>query len=54
MSGIEAIAGLFAGPGAQDYLGEEVTIGVHMRQAGALAQAAGADSPLVEIGRAHV
>ena len=42
MTGIEAIAALFAGPGARDYLGEAVTIGVHMRQAGALAEAAGA------------
>jgi gamma-butyrobetaine dioxygenase len=40
MTGIEAIAELFAGPGARDYLGEPVTIGVHMRQAGALAEAA--------------
>ena len=38
MNGVEAIAGLFAGPGARDYLGEAVTIGVHMRQAGALAR----------------
>ena len=42
MTGIEAIAGLFAGPGARDYLGEAVTIGAHMRQAGALAETAGA------------
>jgi len=40
MTGIQAIAELFAGPGAGDYLGEPVTIGVHMRQAGALAEAA--------------
>ncbi|MFY9931001.1 MAG: HD domain-containing protein [Streptosporangiaceae bacterium] len=40
MTGIEAIAGLFAGPGAGDYLGEEVTMGVHMRQAAALAETA--------------
>jgi gamma-butyrobetaine dioxygenase len=39
MTGIEAIAALFAGPGARDYLGEPVTIGIHMRQAGALAEA---------------
>ena len=36
MNGIEAIAELFAGPGARDYLGEAVTIGVHLRQAAAL------------------
>jgi gamma-butyrobetaine dioxygenase len=40
VTGIEAIAELFAGPGARDYLGEPVTIGIHMRQAGALAEAA--------------
>lgn len=33
MTGIGAIAALFAGPGARDYLGEPVTIGSHMRQA---------------------
>ena len=43
MTGVEAIAELFAGPGARDYLGEPVTIGIHMRQAGALAEAAGAE-----------
>ena len=32
--------GARAGPGARDYLGEPVTIGIHMRQAGALAEAA--------------
>jgi gamma-butyrobetaine dioxygenase len=53
MTGIEAIAGLFAGPGARDYLGEPVTIGVHMRQAGALAQAAGAATPLVAAALLH-
>src|SRR5712691_629899 len=47
MTGVEAIAELFAGPGARDYLGEAVTIGVHMRQAGALAEAAGAAAPLI-------
>jgi gamma-butyrobetaine dioxygenase len=53
MTGIEAIAALFAGPGAQDYLGEEVTMGVHMRQAGALAQAAGAGDALVAAALLH-
>ena len=53
MTGIEAIAELFAGPGAQDYLGEAVTIGVHMRQAGALAEAAGAPAPLVAAALLH-
>ena len=53
MTGIEAIAELFAGPGARDYLGEAVTIGEHMRQAGALAEAAGADAPLVAAALLH-
>src|ERR1700691_4790729 len=46
MTGVEAIAELFAGPGARDYMGEPVTIGIHMRQAGALAEAAGAPGSL--------
>ena len=53
MTGIEAIAELFAGPGARDYLGEAVTIGEHMRQAGALAEAAGAGPPLVAAALLH-
>ena len=53
MTGIEAIAELFAGPGARDYLGEPVTIGEHMRQAGALAEAAGAAAPLVAAALLH-
>ena len=70
MMGLAAIARLFTGPGARDYLGEPVTIGIHMRQTGALAEAAAAGRPLVaaallhdighlrretdKIGRAHV
>ena len=53
MTGIGAIAELFAGPGARDYLGEAVTIGEHMRQAGALAEAAGAPPPLVAAALLH-
>ena len=53
MTGIETIAELFAGPGARDYLGEAVTIGEHMRQAGALAGAAGAAAPLVAAALLH-
>jgi len=53
LTGVEAIAGLFAGPGARDYLGEAVTIGDHMRQAGALAEAAGAAAPLVAAALLH-
>jgi len=53
MTGVEAIAELFAGPGARDYLGEPVTIGVHMRQAGALAEAAGAADSVVAAALLH-
>jgi gamma-butyrobetaine dioxygenase len=53
MTGIETIADLFAGPGARDYLGEAVTIGEHMRQAGALAEAAEAAAPLVAAALLH-
>jgi len=53
MTGVEAIAGLFAGPGARDYLGEAVTIGAHMRQAAALAEAAGAAASLVAAALLH-
>jgi len=53
VTGFEAIAELFAGPGAGDYLGEAVTIGEHMRQAGALAEAAGAAAPLVAAALLH-
>ena len=53
MTGIETIADLFAGPGAQDYLGEAVTIGEHMRQAGAMAEAAEAPAPLVAAALLH-
>jgi len=53
MTAVEALAELFAGPGARDYLGEAVTIGEHMRQAGALAEAAGAAAPLVAAALLH-
>jgi len=53
VSAVQALAGLFAGPGARDYLGEAVTIGEHMRQAGALAEAAGAAAPLVAAALLH-
>ena len=53
MTGTDVIAELFAGPGARDYLGEAVTIGEHMRQAGALAEAAGAADPLVAAALLH-
>ena len=53
VTAVEAIGELFAGPGARDYLGEPVTIGEHMRQAGALAEAAGATAPLVAAALLH-
>ncbi len=53
MTAVEAIGELFAGPGARDYLGEPVTIGEHMRQAGALAEAAGAQPALVAAALLH-
>ena len=53
MTPTEIIGELFAGPGARDYLGEPVTIGTHMLQAGALAEAAGADPALVAAALLH-
>jgi phosphonate degradation associated HDIG domain protein len=53
MTPVEMIGELFAGPGARDYLGEPVTIGTHMLQAGALAEAAGADPALVAAALLH-
>jgi gamma-butyrobetaine dioxygenase len=53
MTAVETIGELFAGPGARDHLGEPVPIGEHMLQAGALAEAAGAESPLVAAALLH-
>ncbi len=53
MTAVEEIAALFAGPGARDYLGEPVTIGTHMLQAAALAEAAGADPAQVAAALLH-
>jgi len=53
VTGIEAIAELFAGPVARDHLGEPVPIGIHMLQAGALADAAGAGPQLVAAALLH-
>jgi len=53
MIALEIIGDLFAGPGARDYLGEPVTIGAHMLQAGTLAVAAGAEDPLVAAALLH-
>jgi phosphonate degradation associated HDIG domain protein len=53
VTAVETIGELFAGPGARAYLGEPVTIGEHMLQAGALAEAAGAEGPLVAAALLH-
>ena len=53
MTPVDLLAELFAGPGAGEYLGEPVTIGAHMRQAGALAAAAGAAPALVAAALLH-
>jgi len=50
---IERIAQLFAEEGLRSYLGEEVSIAVHMLQAGALAQRAGAADALVAAALLH-
>jgi gamma-butyrobetaine dioxygenase len=50
---IDAIAELFSSAGAQDYLGEQVTVAVHLLQTGALAQRAGAAEPLVAAALLH-
>src|SRR6201986_5483965 len=50
---VAEIGELFAGKGAQDYLGEEVSVAVHMRQAGALAEAAGAPDSQVAAALLH-
>ncbi|WP_042220443.1 2-trimethylaminoethylphosphonate dioxygenase [Kutzneria albida] len=48
-----ALSALFAGAGAQDYLGEEVTQAEHMLQAAARAEAAGAPDHLVAAALLH-
>ncbi|MFJ8625322.1 phosphonate degradation HD-domain oxygenase [Kitasatospora sp. NPDC093550] len=50
---LDAIAGLFAGEGAGEYLGEEVTVAEHMLQAAAAAEAAGAPDHLVAAALLH-
>jgi gamma-butyrobetaine dioxygenase len=50
---LDDLTALFAGAGAADYLGEQVTTGSHMRQAGALAEAAGAAPALVAAALLH-
>ena len=53
MTAAETIGELFAGPEARDHLGEPVPIGEHMLQAGALAEAAGAEGALVVAALLH-
>ncbi|MFF2544383.1 TauD/TfdA family dioxygenase [Kitasatospora sp. NPDC058063] len=50
---LDAIAALFAGEGAGEYLGEEVTMAEHMLQAAAAAEAAGAPAHLVAAALLH-
>ena len=53
MTAVATIRDLFAGPEARNHLGEPVPIGEHMLQAGALAEAAGAEDPLVAAALLH-
>jgi gamma-butyrobetaine dioxygenase len=53
MTAVETIGELFAGPQARDHMGEPVPIGEHMLQAGALAEAAGAEGVLVAAALLH-
>jgi gamma-butyrobetaine dioxygenase len=53
MSPVDRIAELFAAEGAADYLGEPVTLGAHLLQAGALAHAAGASAALIAAALLH-
>jgi gamma-butyrobetaine dioxygenase len=53
MPPIDLIAELFAGEGARSYLGEEVSIAVHMLQAGVLAERSGASDAVVAAALLH-
>jgi gamma-butyrobetaine dioxygenase len=53
MSPVHEIAELFASEGAADYLGEPVTVAVHLLQSGALAEAAAAPAALVAAALLH-
>jgi len=53
ISPIDRIAELFAGEGLRSYLGEQVSIAVHMLQAGALAEHGGAARSLVAAALLH-
>jgi gamma-butyrobetaine dioxygenase len=52
-SPVDQIAALFAAEGAADYLGEPVTLGAHLLQAGARAHAAGASPELTAAALLH-
>jgi gamma-butyrobetaine dioxygenase len=52
-SPIEQVAALFASQAGQAYFGEAVSVAVHMLQAGALAEAAGAPEALVAAALLH-
>jgi len=53
MTPVDRIVGLFAAGGAGEYLGEPVTVGAHLLQAGALAAASGAPPALVAAALLH-
>jgi gamma-butyrobetaine dioxygenase len=53
VTAVETIGELFGRPGARDHMGEPVPIGEHMLQAGALAEAAGVEAPLVAAALLH-
>src|ERR1700734_3172100 len=53
MSAVDRVVELFAAGGAAEYLGEPVTVGAHLLQAGALAAAAGAPAALVAAALLH-
>lgn len=52
-SGADAVTGLLESAGAQDYLGEPVTVMEHLLQAAVLAEAAGAAPALVAAALLH-
>jgi gamma-butyrobetaine dioxygenase len=53
VTAVETLGELFAGPEARDHMGEPVPIGEHMLQAGALAEATGAQDALVAAALLH-
>jgi gamma-butyrobetaine dioxygenase len=53
MSPVDRITGLFGSAGADDYLGEPVTVAQHLIQAGTLAETAGASTALIAAALLH-